>query len=48
MMYYVGMEIRQPISTDAQIEVGYHALLGSHGEGKKQQQKNPYKRHPTT
>lgn len=30
MMYYVGMEIGQPISTEAQIGVGYHTLLGSH------------------
>lgn len=35
MMYYVGMEIRQPISTEAQIGVGYHTLLGSHRGGKK-------------
>lgn len=41
MMYYVGMEIRQPISTDAQTEAGYHALLGSRGEGKNQQKKTP-------
>lgn len=35
MMYYVGMEIRQPISTEAQIGVGYHTLLGSHGGGRR-------------
>lgn len=35
VIYYVGMKIRQPISTEAQIWVGYHILLGSHREKKK-------------